>query len=106
MFNAIKIWKKWKAFLPRSTYCSTAQSSLTINTVIHVILYVPALLKFFFMATPASLPVAATVWITMQHTQSSYVTDEATRLCQVPQLPEISQLYSEDGLMQCLTEQL
>jgi len=26
MFNAIKMWKKWKAFLPRSIYCSTAQS--------------------------------------------------------------------------------
>lgn len=58
--------------------------SLTIKTVIHTILNVPALLKFF-MATTASLPVAATVWITMQHTQPSSVTDEAPRLCQAPQ---------------------
>jgi hypothetical protein len=44
--------------------------SLTVNTVIHTILNLPALLKFF-MAAPASLHVSATVWITMQHTQSS-----------------------------------
>jgi len=34
--------------------------SLTINTVIHIILNLPALLKLF-MAAPASLPVTATV---------------------------------------------
>jgi len=51
------------------------------------------------MATPASLPVEATVWITMQYTQSCRSQMKQQDYVKRHILPEISQLYTEDGLM-------
>jgi hypothetical protein len=106
MFNAIKIWKKWKASPPRSLYCSTGQSQ-------------PQYQHCYSHHSKCSYASKIFLWL---H-QLPYLSQQLSgSLCNIHsqarsqmkqqdyikhhQLPEISQLYSEDGLMHCLTVQL
>jgi len=106
MFNAIKIWKKWKAFPPRSIYCSTAQSQ-------------PHNQNCYSHRSKCSCSSKIFLWLhqlpyLLQQLSGSLCNIQSQARSQTKRqdyvkrhkLPEISPLYSEDGLMQCLTQHL